>query len=161
MSLSITQVSDVGLWLSCWRNIDHISQLIWTKVAQSIYRHKILYQLDNKQNLLTNTEVILSWIIENCYFEPCYCKRDLISQSVWTKVAQSIYRHKILDEFDYEWNMSSNMGVNCPERLKIAFWTLLAWIWTKVALSIYRHKTSDQFKHEQNLSSNTKLFTLE
>ena len=39
--------------------------------------------------------------------------RDLISQSVWTKVAQSIYKHKISDQFDNEQNLSSNMEVVC------------------------------------------------
>ena len=54
------------------------------------------------------------WIIENCCFEPCERYRDHISQSIWTKVAQNIYRHKILDEFNNEGNQLSNTKVICP-----------------------------------------------
>ena len=45
--------------------IVHISWSVWTKVAQSIYRQKILDEFDNEWNPPSNTEVICPWIIEN------------------------------------------------------------------------------------------------
>ena len=50
-------------------NRDHISQSIWTKVTQSIYRHKISDEFDNEQNPPSNNEVICPWIIGNS----CLC----------------------------------------------------------------------------------------
>ena len=68
--------------------------------------------------------------IENCCFGPCQHNRDHISQSVWTKVAQSIYRHKISDEFDNEQSRPSNTEVICPKLLKIAVLYLVSSIET-------------------------------
>ena len=52
------------------------------------------HEFNNDQNP-SNMEVICPWIIENCCFEPCELDRDLISQSIWTKLAWSVYGHKI------------------------------------------------------------------
>ena len=59
-----------------------------------------------------------------------FLDRDHISWSIWTKLAWSVYGHKISDEFDNERNLPSISRVIGPERLKIAVFNLVSAIET-------------------------------
>ena len=97
--------------------------------------HEVFIGTESRMSSIMSEIHPVTWVIglerlKIAVFWPCWCNRDHISQSIWTRVAQGICGHKILDEFDNDQNPPSNTEFFALELLKIAALNLVGVIET-------------------------------
>ena len=107
-----------------------IPKSVWTKVAQSINRHKLSDEFDNERICPVTRKLFALELLKIAVLNLVRSVETTFLNQSWPKIAQSIYRHKISDEFDNEGNPPSYTEVICP------------WIIENCCLCMYIHHLS-------------------